>query len=182
MEELQNAPFININAYPGVGNSQSLRSCVVSNHLLTDPVAAVFERTAEEYQTLRRALRKELLASLATSESTRDTAWTFPDQQSSSELGSSTAREYQTAAALRGPPFISIILSCELNENLKRAGSEDRGKGSNTKLTKLAILRSIRQQEDIFRFGNKAEMELDVTTLAPGEACWKVYEHIGALV
>ncbi|KAH7166554.1 hypothetical protein EDB81DRAFT_640426, partial [Dactylonectria macrodidyma] len=91
------------------------------------------------------------------------------------------AREYQTAAALRGSPFVSIILSCEINENLKRAVSEDRGNGSNTKLTNLALLRGIRQEEDIFRFGNEHEIELDVTNLTPSEASWKVFEYISKI-
>ncbi|KPM46453.1 hypothetical protein AK830_g200 [Neonectria ditissima] len=190
MTEAKQAAFIYINGYPGVGKlTVANELCkllpnakVVSNHLLIDPVAAVFERTAREYQPLRRALRRELLTSLAAAESTRDVTWIFTDQQSSNELGSSTAKEYQIAAALRGSPFISVILSCELDENLRRAVGEGRGNGSNTKLTDLAILRTIRQGEDIFHFRAETEMELDLTDLSPSEAGRKIYEHVCSTV
>lgn len=170
---------------------------IVSNHLLIDPVAAVFDRTAEEYQPLRRVLvstapiptssasisdtvlqRKEVLKSIATARSTSDVTWIFTDQQSSDDLGSSSARDYQDAAAVRGSPFVSIILHCGLDENLKRAAGGDRGIGSNTKLTNLGILRSIREGEDIFHFRDEYELELDVTLLSPSEAASEIHHHI----
>lgn len=177
---------------------------VVSNHLLIDPAAAVFDRTAEEYQPLRQALvsarssleirslvlpsltrvtvqRREVLRAIATANSTRDVTWIFTDQQSSSELGSSSAKDYQDAAAMRGSPFVSVVLVCDLDENLARAAGADRGNGANTKLTDLGILRSIRESEDIFRFGDDYELELDVTRLTPSEAAAKVCEHVGNL-
>jgi len=123
--------------------------------------------------------RREVLTSIATARSTRDVTWIFTDQQSSSNLGSSSAREYQNAASVRGSLFISIILHCQLEENLKRATGEDRGKGSNTKLTDLDILRSIREREDIFRFQDEYELELDVTQLTSSEAAAAIHDHIG---
>ncbi|KAI0388383.1 hypothetical protein F5Y17DRAFT_222191 [Xylariaceae sp. FL0594] len=182
-------PFIYINGYPGVGKlsvAKELckllpRAKVVSNHLLIDPAAAIFDRTAEEYQPLRQALRREVLKSIAAAKSTRDVTWIFTDQQSSSESGSSSARDYQNAAAMRdGSPFVSVILLCELDENLKRAAAgKDRGNGSNnTKLTDLDMLRDIREREDIFHFEDDYELELDVTHLSASEAASKIYEHI----
>ncbi|KAJ2906433.1 hypothetical protein MKZ38_001793 [Zalerion maritima] len=115
-------------------------------------------------------VRREVLKSIATAKSTSDVTWIFTDQQSSSNLGSSSARDYQNAAALRGSPFISIIMHCKLDENLERAAGGDRGNGSNTKLTDLGILRSIGEREDIFHFKDEYEAELDVTHLSPSEA------------
>ncbi|KAK2028999.1 hypothetical protein LX32DRAFT_673173 [Colletotrichum zoysiae] len=180
-------PFIYINGYSGVGKltvakelSKMLpKAKAFSNHLLIDPAAAVFDRTAEEYQPLRQVLRREVLTSIATAKSTRDVTWIFTDQQSSSDVGSSFARDYQNAARLRGSPFISIILHCDLEENLARATGVDRGKGSNTKLTTPDILRSIREREDIFRFRDEYELELDVTQLSPIEAAARIRDHIG---
>ena len=126
--------------------------------------------------------RREVLTFIATATSTRDVTWIFTDQQSSSNLGSSSAREYQNAASVRGSPFISIILHCQLEENLKRATGEDRGKGSNTKLTDLDILRSIREREDIFRFQDEYELELDVTQLTSSEAAAAIHDHIGTVL
>jgi chloramphenicol 3-O-phosphotransferase len=119
-----------------------------------------------------------VLTSIASAKSTREVTWIFTDQQSSSNLGSSSARDYQNAAHVRGSPFISIVLHCELNENLKRVVGQNRGMGSNTKLTDVDILQSIRRAEDIFRFKDEYELELDITYLTPSEAAAKIREHI----
>ncbi|RDW74549.1 uncharacterized protein DSM5745_07211 [Aspergillus mulundensis] len=178
--------FVYINGYPGVGKLTVAKELckllpkakILDNHLLIDPAAAVFERTAEEYQPLRQVLRREILKSLATATTTRETSWIFTDQQSSSALGSASAKDYQQAAAVRGAPFISVVLNCDLDENLQRAVGGDRGAGSNTKLTDPAILRHIRQSEDIFRFKDQNELVLDVTHLPASEAARKIHEHI----
>ncbi|KDN69430.1 hypothetical protein CSUB01_05347 [Colletotrichum sublineola] len=184
------SPFIYINGYPGVGKltvakelSKLLpKAKVFSNHLLIDLAAAVFDRPAEEYQPLRQALRREVLTSIATAKSTREVTEIFTDQQSSSNLGSSSARDYQNAASIRGSPFISVVLHCELEQNLTRAAGGDRDKGFNTKLTDPDILRSIREREDIFRFQDEYELELDVTQLSPGEAAAKICDHVAAVL
>ncbi|KAK5991830.1 hypothetical protein PT974_05216 [Cladobotryum mycophilum] len=163
--QLDMPPFIYINGYPGVGKLTVAKELcrllpkakVVDNHLLIDPAAAVFDRTAEEYQPLRQVLRREVLTSIADAKSTRDVTWIFTDQQSSSKLGSSSARDYQNAATVRGSLFISVILHCELN---------------------LGILRSIRECEDVFHFKDEYELQLDVTYLSPSEAARKIYDHI----
>lgn len=122
--------------------------------------------------------RKEFLQSIATAESTRETTLIFTDQQSSNEIGSSTAKEYANAAARRGSAFVSVILTCEAQENFRRATDTDRANGTTTKLTDLRIIRTIREQEDIFHFGTDMEMELDVTDLSVAEASRKVFEHV----
>ncbi|CAG7963010.1 unnamed protein product [Penicillium salamii] len=182
--------FIYINGYPGVGKLTVAKELckllpkakIVSNHLLIDPVAAVFDRDVEEYQPLRQVLRGEFLKSIATATSTREITWIFTDQQSSSILGTSSAKDYQNAAAIRGSPFISVITNCDLEENLKRAIGGDRGVGTNTKLTDLGILRRIRESEDIFHFNDENELEIDITQLSPSEVAGKIYDHIGKIL
>ena len=115
-------------------------------------------------------------------QSTQDITWIFTDQQSSSQLGRSAAKDYQDAAALRGSTFISVVLQCDVNENLKRVAGVDRGTGSNTKLTDLSVLRSIREREDIFHFEDENELELDVTYLSPSEAAGKISVHIAKVL
>ncbi|KAL2756389.1 hypothetical protein ACRALDRAFT_1070554 [Sodiomyces alcalophilus JCM 7366] len=179
-------PFVYINGYPGVGKLTIAKELckllpkakVVSNHLLIDPAAAIFDRSAEEYQPLRQVLRREILKSIATAKSTRDVAWIFTDQQSSGKLARACARDYQEAAALHGSPFISVVLHCSLEENLRRASGGDRGNGSNAKLTDLDTLRSIREREDIFHFGGDCELVLDVTHLSASEAANKIIAYI----
>jgi hypothetical protein len=77
---------------------------------------------------------------IAASTSTKDATWIFTDQQSSSAQGSSAAQDYQNAAALRGSRFISVILSCDLDENIRRLKDSGRGGSVNTKLTDVRIL------------------------------------------
>ncbi|KAE8380875.1 hypothetical protein BDV26DRAFT_289963 [Aspergillus bertholletiae] len=184
-------PFIYINGYPGsrethCGERVMLlpKAKVVSNHFLINAAAAVFDRDAEGYQPLRQVLvhaqHRKVLKFIATAQSTHDTTWIFTDQQSSNVLGSSSARDYQNAAALCGSPFSSIILNRSLEENLQMAAKGDRGRiGSNTKLTDPSILRHSRENEDIFHFRIEYDLTLDVTSLSPSEAAGKVYEHIG---
>ncbi|ROT36321.1 hypothetical protein SODALDRAFT_402236 [Sodiomyces alkalinus F11] len=159
--------FIYINGLPNVGKLTIAKKLwqVVSHHLLIDPVAAVFKKDDPEYQPLARALREELLESIATSESTRDVTWIFTDQQPSSELASSIAKDYETAAMIRDSPFISVILTCEEPEE------------TSTKAN-IAVLDTIKEEEGIFHFHNDMEMELDITTLSPAEASQKVFEHV----
>jgi hypothetical protein len=118
------------------------------------------------------------LEAIATSREAEDVTWIFTDSQSSSVLGTASARQYQAAAVQCGSPFISVILHCELHENLRRAVRPDRGNGTNTKLTDVGILRSIREKEDIFHFADEYELELDVTHLAASETAGRIREHV----
>lgn len=89
-----------------------------------------------------------LQRSLALSEATTsapDITYIFTDSQSSSDIGSATAQEYETSAKKRRCPFVSIILSCHLEENMRRLQAVGRGESTNTKLTDLDIFRSIRE-------------------------------------
>ncbi len=58
----------------------------------------------------------------------------------------------------------------------------DRGNGSNTKLTDLDILRSIREEEDIFHFKDGNELDLDITHLSPSEAAVRIHDHIAEVI
>lgn len=93
----------------------------------------------------------------------QDITFIFTDSRSSVELDSSAAREYEASAKERGCPFISIILSCRLEENTRRLCSVGRGGSRNTKLTDLEVFRTVRETEDIYHFGGPMELELDVT-------------------
>ncbi|KAK8861852.1 hypothetical protein PGQ11_008087 [Apiospora arundinis] len=182
------APFVYLNGYPGVGKltvADELcrmlpKAKVLSNHLLIDPVTAVFDRRDKEYQPLRQTVRRTVLESIAKSPSIGDVTWIFTDQQSSSPLGSSAAMDYRHAAEKRNSVFVSVILHCELDENLRRTAGEGRGVGaSNTKLTDPNIVRRIREEEDIFRFHDPNELEIDVTNRSPTEVAEVIIGHIG---
>lgn len=123
--------------------------------------------------------RQVVFSSLAESQSARDVTWIFTEQQSSSPGGAATVREYLDAARNRASPFVSVILNCSQEENAKRATSGDRG-NQNTKLTDLAILKYIRDTEDIFHFGKTAQLELDidVTSKSASEAAMEIFKNI----
>lgn len=122
--------------------------------------------------------RQEVFRAIASSVGSRETTWIFTDQQSSNELGRSVALEYRTAAAQRGSPFLSVILTCEIEENRKRLVSGTRGDGSTTKLTDPDILNNIRMGEDIYRCGAETELVLDVTKVLPTDAASNILEHM----
>lgn len=123
--------------------------------------------------------RRVVLDSIATSESTREITWIFTDQQSSDEIGASAAQDYAAAAQARQSPFVSIILTCDLEENVRRLTFASRGGESNTKLTDVNILHYIRDTEDIYHFGGELEVEIDVTHKAPDVVAREIEKFIG---
>lgn len=52
------------------------------------------------------------------------------------------------------------------------------GGGANTKPRDAEILRAIRRDEVMFRFGGDAELELDVSDLDPNEAARIILAHV----
>lgn len=124
--------------------------------------------------------RRVVLDSIATSESTREITWIFTDQQSSDETGASAAQDYAAAAQARQSPFVSIILTCDLEENVRRLTFASRGGESNTKLTDVNILHHIRDTEDIYHFGGELEVEIDVTHKAPDVVAREIEKFIGS--
>ncbi|EMF13071.1 uncharacterized protein SEPMUDRAFT_155484 [Sphaerulina musiva SO2202] len=180
--------FVYINGYPGVGKlsvARELRAIlpntkVFDNHNLIDATSSIYERGMPEYQPLRRQMRRVVLDSIATSESTREITWIFTDQQSSDETGASAAQDYAAAAQARQSSFVSIILTCDLEENVRRLTFASRGGESNTKLTDVDILHHIRDTEDIYHFGGELEIEIDVTHKAPDVVAREIEKFIGS--
>ncbi|KAL9531945.1 hypothetical protein SMMN14_04021 [Sphaerulina musiva] len=180
--------FVYINGYPGVGKlsvARELRAIlpnakVFDNHSLIDATSSIYERGMPEYQPLRRQMRRVVLDSIATSESTREITWIFTDQQSSDDTGASAAQDYAAAAQARQSPFVSIILTCDLEENVRRLTFASRGGESNTKLTDVNVLHHIRDTEDIYHFGGELEVEIDVTHKAPDVVAREIEKFIGS--
>ncbi|KAF3915966.1 hypothetical protein AA313_de0207315 [Arthrobotrys entomopaga] len=171
-----------INGYPGTGKltvAKELqkilqKSKVFDHHLLIDAARATFSQSDPEYQILRKALRATLLDSInSASQDHSSTTWIFTECQSTSHIGTSISHEYLTAAQRRSSPFISIILTCSLEENLKRLSHPSRKTTPRRKLTNREVLKAIRDEEVIHRFGDwigVRELVVDVTKLEPEEA------------
>lgn len=75
---------------------------------------------------------------------------------------------------------MSIILTCGLEENVRRLTFASRGGESNTKLTDVNILHHIRDTEDIYHFGGELEVEIDVTHKAPDVVAREIEKFIGS--
>lgn len=186
-ESETSAPFIYINGYAGVGKL-TIAKCLLpllshpakffDNHLLIDPVAALLDRTSSEYQPLRESVRQLFLSTISSSAELKNTTIVFTDQQSSSLLGSSVAREYEKAAKERCCQFLSIRIECEEEEHIRRATSQGRKDSRMTKLTDEGVLRRMREKEDVFSFGGEDELTIDVTRLAPEEAAQRIYTFL----
>ncbi|KAJ6257171.1 hypothetical protein Dda_8057 [Drechslerella dactyloides] len=171
-----------INGYPGTGKltvAKELQkilpsSKVFDHHLLIDAARATFSQSDPEYQILRKAFRTTLLDSIAAaSPEHASTTWIFTECQSNSHIGTSIAHEYLAAAQRRSSPFVSIILTCSLEENLKRLSHPSRKTTPRRKLTNREVLKAIRDEEVIHRFGDwigVRELVVDVTRLEPEEA------------
>ncbi|KAL7953302.1 hypothetical protein V8C34DRAFT_318285 [Trichoderma compactum] len=156
--------YIYINGYPGVGKliiAKKLEKLIPSskiyhNRLFIDPVAPLVDRHSPHYHDIRTSFRRHILSTIATT----------------------GAEDYRDAANKRGVPFTSIILRCQLEENVIRVLGEGRGAGFNTKLTDPEALKRIRQEEDIYTFGGPYELEIDITNITPIGAAQQIYEHL----
>ncbi|KAI8302280.1 hypothetical protein K4K61_008063 [Colletotrichum sp. SAR11_59] len=149
------------------------------NHRIIDLVR--IDRDDPDYNLMRAFHRRNTLLIIATSDSHQNTTYIFTDARCSSPFGSAAAQEYEEAAGRRGLPFIPIALECQLEENIKRVTGSGRGGAVNGKLTDVNILKDIRQDEQMFRFGGDMELELDVTELTPEQAAYKIFEHVKAV-
>ncbi|GAB7345518.1 hypothetical protein MBLNU457_3833t1 [Dothideomycetes sp. NU457] len=181
-------PFIYINGYPGIGKLTIARelqklipnSRLVHNHALIDATSSVYARDEEDYQPLRQAMRRTVLSSISQSATTRSITWIFTDSQSSDAIGSACSTDYLSAAQERGSEFFSVVLSCSLEENLRRLVIVGRGEGGgNGKLVDVGILKMIRETEDVYHFGGERECEIDVSEKSAGEVAREIMGFIG---
>ncbi|KAF5655603.1 hypothetical protein F25303_537 [Fusarium sp. NRRL 25303] len=154
---------------------------VCHNHLLIDPIDALVERSSPGYHKMRTGLRRYVLNEIATSEYTKGRTWIFTDARETSEAGEMGAKDYEAVAGKRGVSFISIVLECEIEENIRRAINPARNQSISAKLTDETILRRILEKESIYRFGNETELVLDVTKLSSKEAALRIKEHVDRL-
>jgi len=124
-------------------------------------------------------LRKTCLAAIVDSAVTDqpDTTWIFTDSRSSCQAGTASAHDHQKAAESANLPFFSVVLLCDLEENRRRLTGRTTS-ATKTKLTDEAILNKVREEEDLFRFRNEKELEVDVTHRSAEDVALLIYEHI----
>ena len=104
-----------------------------------------------------------ILDSISKSQSTKHITWICTDSQSSDLVGKLSSLDYLAAAQARESRFLSIILTCELEENIQRLVNPSRGGTINGKITDISLLKMIREKFDIGRFGGEDETVIDTT-------------------
>ncbi|KAL7944738.1 hypothetical protein V8C42DRAFT_325731 [Trichoderma barbatum] len=181
-------PVVWINAFPGTGKLTVARelvllnqsSVLIDNHQLIDPVAARFARDHPQYQTERRCERERAFDKYVLEPALMSKTIVFTDCQTDDELGQATAQEYFQAAQKAGRPFIPIIISCDVEVNIKRATSSERTQGTTTKLTDSTLLRDILSRCRLFRFENSPyeACHIDTTDLTPGDVALRIGTYI----
>jgi hypothetical protein len=82
-------------------------------------------------------------------------------------------------AANRGSRFAVIRLLCELDELLRRVGTQDRSE--RMKLTSIDGARTAFREQPVLEFEHPITLTLDITDRAPGDAADLIVDHIGAL-
>lgn len=179
MDSMHPRPWIYINGYPGVGKltiAKELQklipdSKIIHNHLVIELCLNAFERASPEYEDLRKAVRREVLNAISTVG--RNTTYIFTGSHGThTPIGPAIARQHLDQAVSQKIPFISVILACEEEENLRRVTSSTRV----SKLRDIEALKTIRNNT-LFAFQCEHEMNvLDVTNLLPAEAAAKIDE------
>jgi hypothetical protein len=195
MSSLRPQPILLLNGYPATGKltiarhllafleESSFPAKLVHHHLQIDLADAVLPRSSLAYPSLRRALREDILASIATAPETFGDVYIFTEFQSNNELGSTVLAEYADAARRCGRTFIQVNLECGVEENVRRMLSEERMNGSPGKLMDIETLRKWRERAKLGRCDSK-EGDVQFNSLEVGwmdaqQAAFKVLELLG---
>lgn len=177
------APLIYINAFPSVGKltvAHALQSLVpgskvLHNHKLIDPVEAQCPRDHPEYSHQRTAYRRQRLQDVINDS---DGIYIFTDAQT--EYDTCVADYHGLSLAPVGRRFFSIVLECEVGENVWRLISGGRGCGRNGKLTDVGVLRALRSGGEIWKFGGEDELVVDVKHLSAETSAKAIVEFLVA--
>ena len=178
------AYLIYINAHPGVGkltvahHLQPLipNSRILHNHELIDPVEKRYPRGSAWYQIKRAEYRQRRLKPIAEDPKLRDTVFIFTDSQT--EHNDCVSDYTDLGLGEYGRRLYSVILHCELEENIRRLTLPGRGGTEDGKLTDVGILREYRRRGSILRFGDDDEIEIDITSLRPEGAARRIVEFV----
>ncbi|EJD45810.1 hypothetical protein AURDEDRAFT_165261 [Auricularia subglabra TFB-10046 SS5] len=180
------APFIYMGGYPGVGKQTVARellkiipgSRLIDNHLLIDITRAVFRQGSPEYEALRSKLRNDMLEAIVKEEAARGTTFIFTGAHVATNPISVIARDFERAAAARGSPFVSAVLSCERSEHVQRLLDPPR---ATRKLYKEDVLVRIIESGPAFLFGCEHELQIDSTGMKPEEVAAKIVEYVKSI-
>ncbi|PSN62752.1 hypothetical protein BS50DRAFT_680100 [Corynespora cassiicola Philippines] len=179
-------PLIYLNAYPGTGKltvCQELAKLlgpslvtIVDNHTLANPVARRLFPNDIEYEMEKQKERQHIFDEIVESENkdVRGKVVVMTDFQIDNKLGRSVTAEFAEAAERAGRLFVPIVLTCSLEENIRRITSENRRHGRTAKLIDPGTLGAIRCEHESLMFEQDGDYVLDVSDMAPQKVARKI--------
>jgi hypothetical protein len=112
-------------------------------------------------------------------EPTSETTWIIVDEVWSKIHKATLAADYEFAAVMSHSPLISVIPKLDLDLGVKMAREDTKNpEVSNIRAQMREELRDKCNKQEVFRFGNDYEFELDVTIMSPTMAAEEVRAHI----
>jgi gluconate kinase len=169
---------VHINGWPGCGKltiarllAKRLSARLIDNHLLLNPVAAMFDRGAP----LREAFRLELrtLAFAYAEQIDAQTDLIFTDALAREAFEQARFDEVRELALKRRARCFSVVLDCDIDENIRRLTSP--GRAELHKLTNADVIRSLRKQHQLLKPEGCDVLLLDVTRLCAEQAAEAIH-------
>ncbi len=184
MESRTKLPIIiHLNGMPGVGKlttanilAKSIKARLLDNHLLIDTVVSVCDRGSADYQKLLKEMMSVILHHIRNNS---DQVYIFTNALSA-EHKEDRERfdQIRLFAEINDIPFVQILLSCDLETNKQRIGSEGRNlKGKLTNPDELEKLKDYTIYHPMTRYA----FTIDTTSLSADETATKIQEYFKGL-
>jgi hypothetical protein len=161
--------IVHINGWPGSGKltiarqlTKLLNGRLVDNHTLINPADCLFDRADPHYWPLRCALRSVVFeyavkVSFGTPIVCTNALADIPSDRAHFDA-------YRELARKREAQLVPVMLSCELEENIRRL--TETGRSHLLKLTNADVLRDVRGNYQLYRPGDLMCIDLDVSELS----------------
>jgi hypothetical protein len=153
-----------LNGFPGTGKLTILRrlqkhlpsdtTCLLDNHLLIDPVAAVIPDRSDSHHELRRLVRAPIFAELGKRAKSGDTILMTACLAANNQRDDEFYHENLDIARENGVPIYWINLYCDPAILEQRLSTPERQQGGRTKLTDMDVLRDILKKHQLLEPGN----------------------------
>jgi thymidylate kinase len=171
--------IVHINGWPGSGKftigrllAKRLKAKLLDNHTLLNPAEALFERDDPNYWPLRGAIRNLVID--AASKVPPAIPIVFTDALADDRHDAAIFETCRTLAERRRVPIVSVVLDCDIKENLRRLLAP--GRADLLKLTNSDVLLDLRAQYQLLRPAGVERLDLEVSALTAQEAAAAIYK------